>query len=51
MADLLAHAQAAMKAGQSVDAATASFKVDKYPGYKSERIKGSIQAVYDELKK
>jgi cyclase len=50
-ADLLAHAQAALKAGQSVDDATASFKVDKYPGYKNERVKGSIQAVYDELKK
>ncbi|MBZ5556435.1 MAG: MBL fold metallo-hydrolase [Acidobacteriia bacterium] len=50
-AALLAHAQAAMKAGQSVDDATASFKVDKYPGYTNERVKGSIQAVYDELKK
>jgi cyclase len=50
-ADLLAHAQAAIKAGQSVDDATASFKVDTYPGYKNERVKGSIQAVYDELKK
>jgi len=48
--DLLAHAKAAMKAGQTVDEATASFKVDKYPGYKNERVKGSIQAVYDELK-
>jgi cyclase len=50
-ADLLAHAQAAMKAGQSVDDATAAFKVDKYPGYKNERVKGAIQAAYDELKK
>ncbi len=50
-ADLLAHATDAMKAGKSVDDATASFKVDKYPGYKNERVKGSIQAVYDELKK
>ncbi len=50
-ADLLAHAQAAMNAGQSVDEAAASFKVDTYPGYKNERVKGSIQAVYDELKK
>jgi hypothetical protein len=50
-ADLLAHAQAEMKAGHSVDEATASFKVDKYPGYKNERVKASIQAVYDELKK
>ena len=49
-ADLLAHAQAAMKAGKSVDDATAEFKVDKYPGYKNERVKGAIQAVYEELK-
>jgi cyclase len=50
-ADLAAHAQAAMKAGQTVDEAVAAFKVDKYPGYKNERVKLSIQAVYDELKK
>lgn len=51
MADLVAHAQAAITAGQSVDDATASFKVDTYSGYKNERVKGSIQAIYDELKK
>lgn len=51
MADLSAHAQAAMKAGQSVDDAFAAFQVDKYPGYKNERVKAAIQAVYDELKK
>jgi cyclase len=50
-ADLAAHAQAAMKAGQTVDDATAAFKVDKYPGYKNERVKAAIQAIYDELKK
>jgi cyclase len=50
-ADLSAHAQAAVKAGQSVDDAFAAFKIDKYPGYKNERVKVSIQAVYDELKK
>ena len=50
-ADLAAHAQAANKAGQSVDEAFAAFKVDKYPGYKNERVKAAIQAVYDELKK
>jgi glyoxylase-like metal-dependent hydrolase (beta-lactamase superfamily II) len=49
--DLLATAQAAIKAGQSVDDATALFKVDRYPGYKNERVKAAIQAVYDELKK
>jgi cyclase len=50
-ADLLAHSIDAMKAGKSVDDATASFKVDKYPGYKNERVKAAIQSVYDELKK
>jgi len=50
-ADLSAQAQAAMKAGRSVDEAAAAFKVDKYPGYKTERVKAAIQAVYDELKK
>jgi cyclase len=50
-ADLLSHSVNAMKAGTSVDDAAASFKVDKYPGYKSERVKAAVQAVYDELKK
>jgi glyoxylase-like metal-dependent hydrolase (beta-lactamase superfamily II) len=50
-ADLLSHSIDAMKTGKSVDDATASFKVDKYPGYKNERVKAAIQSVYDELKK
>ena len=50
-ADLAAHAQAAHKGGKTVDEALASFSVDKYPGYKKERVQGAIQAVYDELKK
>jgi glyoxylase-like metal-dependent hydrolase (beta-lactamase superfamily II) len=50
-ADLLSHSIDAMKAGKSVDDATAAFKVDKYPGYKNERVKAAIQSVYDELKK
>ncbi len=50
-ADLASHATNEMKAGRSVDEATASFKIDKYPGYKNERVKGAIQAAYDELKK
>jgi glyoxylase-like metal-dependent hydrolase (beta-lactamase superfamily II) len=50
-AALLSHAVDAMKANKTVDEATASFKVDGYAGYKTERVKGSIQAVYDELKK
>ena len=48
---LLSHAVDQMKAGKSVDEATASFNIDKFAGYKKERVKGSIQAVYDELKK
>jgi glyoxylase-like metal-dependent hydrolase (beta-lactamase superfamily II) len=50
-ADFLSHAIDAQKAGKTVDEATASFSVDKYPGYKKERLKDSIQAIYDELKK
>jgi cyclase len=50
-ADMLLHATTAMKAGKSVDDAFASFKIDKYSGYKNERVKAAIQAVYDELKK
>src|SRR3954468_20862258 len=50
-ADLLSHAIDAQKAGKTVDEATASFSVAKYPGYKNERVKGTIQSVYDELKK
>jgi glyoxylase-like metal-dependent hydrolase (beta-lactamase superfamily II) len=50
-ADLLAYATDQMNAGKSVEDATAGFKVDKYPGYKNERVQGAIQAVYDELKK
>jgi len=50
-ADLLSYSIDAMKANKSVDDATAAFKVEKYPGYKNERVKAAIQAVYDELKK
>jgi cyclase len=50
-ADLLAYATDQMKAGKSAADATAGFNVDKYPGYKKERVQGAIQAVYDELKK
>jgi len=50
-AALLSHAVDQMKAGKTVDEATASFNIDTFEGYKKERVKGSIQAVYDELKK
>jgi len=49
-ADLLAAIQEAKKAGKSVDDAASSIKVhEKYPGYKSERLKAAIQDTYDEL--
>ena len=51
LADLLTQTQAAMTAGKTVDEAAAAFKVDKYPGYKTERVKAAIQAIYDEMKK
>jgi glyoxylase-like metal-dependent hydrolase (beta-lactamase superfamily II) len=51
LADLLSQTQAAMSAGKTVDEAAAAFKVDKYPGYKTERVKAAIQAIYDEMKK
>jgi cyclase len=50
-ADLLSYAIDQMKGGKTVADAAAGFKVDKYPGYKNERLQASIQAVYDELKK
>jgi glyoxylase-like metal-dependent hydrolase (beta-lactamase superfamily II) len=51
VADLLTQTQAAIKAGKSVDEMAAAFKVDKYPGYKTERVKAAVQAIYDEIKK
>ena len=45
VADLSKHAQDSMKAGKSVDEATASFSVDKYPGYKNERVKAAVAAI------
>ena len=50
MADLVASSQASMKAGKSVDEAFAAFDITKYPGYKNERVKASIQVIYDEMK-
>jgi cyclase len=51
-ADLLAATQAAMKAGKSADAAAASIDLSsKYPGYKNERVKAAVAAIYDELAK
>ncbi len=49
-AELLASSQAAMKAGKTVDEAVEAFSVAKYPGYKTERLKAAVQAIYDESK-
>jgi cyclase len=50
LTDLVTSAQAAKKAGKSVDEASAAFSVAKYPGYKNENVKGAIQVIYDETK-
>jgi glyoxylase-like metal-dependent hydrolase (beta-lactamase superfamily II) len=49
--DLLTQTQTAMKAGKSPDDAAASIDLAaKYPGYKSERVKAAVQAIYEDLK-
>src|SRR5260221_5860869 len=51
MTDLVAGAKQAKTAGKSVDDATAAIDLSaKYKGYKKERYKAAIQAIYDELK-
>jgi cyclase len=51
-AELLNLTEAAMKAGKSADDAAASIDLTaKYPGYKNERVKAAVAAIYDELKK
>jgi len=50
--DLLTQTQAAMKAGKSADDAVAGIDLaSKYPGYKSERVKAAVQAIYEDLKR
>jgi glyoxylase-like metal-dependent hydrolase (beta-lactamase superfamily II) len=52
--DFLAWVRAEMKAGKSVEAAAAEYKIpEKYVGYEPnpDRTKANIQVVYDELKK
>ena len=50
--DLLAAVQAAVKAGKTVDEATASIDLTKkYKGYVSTRTAAAIQAIYEELGK
>jgi|SRR5579864_4024703 len=51
-ADLLAATQAAMKAGKSAEEAAAGIDLTKkYVGYKNDRVKAAVAAIYDELKK
>ena len=51
MTDFAAAVRAANKAGKSVDEAAAAINLNaKYPGYKNDRYKAAIQAIYDELK-
>ncbi len=52
MTDLVAETEAAAKAGKSAaDAFTASTVTAKYPGFKNDRLKGAIEAIYKELGK
>jgi cyclase len=51
-ADLLTAVQDAIKAGKSVDEAAASINLTgKYKGYRSERMKAAVEAIYAELKR
>lgn len=51
-ADLVEATQSAMKAGKNAAEAAASINLtDKYKGYKSERVKAAVEAIYAELKK
>lgn len=51
-AELLSLTEAAIKAGKTADQAAAGIDLtSKYPGYKNERVKAAVAAIYDELKK
>jgi cyclase len=51
-ADLVTATESAMKAGKNADQAASSINLtDKYKGYKSERVKAAVEAIYAELKK
>jgi cyclase len=50
MDDFVNAVRSAQKAGKSVDEAAASINLTGYQGYKNERYKAAVQAVYDELK-
>jgi cyclase len=50
--ELLAQTEAALKAGKSADDAAAGIDLTgKFPGYRNERVKAAVAAIYDELKK
>ncbi len=50
--DLVAAAEAAMKAGKNVDVAVNSLKLpDRYKEYNTANLKADVQRVYDELKR
>ena len=49
LTDLVAETQASIKAGKSAaDAVASSTVTAKYPGYKAERLKAAIEAIYKE---
>ena len=51
-AELLAQAEAAIKAGKTAEDAGKSIDLTaKFPGYKNERVAGAVTAIYSELKK
>jgi glyoxylase-like metal-dependent hydrolase (beta-lactamase superfamily II) len=52
MRDFVAAAEAAMKAGKSVDDAVSSLKLpDRYKDYNMSNLRADVQRVYDELKR
>ncbi len=48
----MSRTEGALKAGKSAEDAAAGIDLtSKYPGYKNERVKAAVAAIYDELKK
>jgi cyclase len=50
-ADLLEQVEAAMKAGKTAEAAAAGLNLSKYAGYRTDRVKAAVDAIYAELGK
>lgn len=50
-ADLLAQVEAAAKAGKTADAAMAGLNLSKYTGYRTDRLKAAVDAIYAEVGK